>query len=379
MNICISENTEFTTEPIIVKEVKKRGRKPKKICDNIQDSSLNILTTDNECLTKQSSTCSQHLEIDTENKIKKRGRRSKGCKIVTTDNISSNKEFVYKLPNIIIHLKCSLNDINNEDNIENKDLEYYNIENNCLDYDKINNDFEGTFYNNNYYMITDVLTTSTSQQSLEVEQIKDNSVDYKKSYIISHDNLAIDTQAEVLNQSVLNTKEIWKKIKLLEQQLYLNNYDSNKKSACFWCTCDYSNPSIHIPKFILNEIYNVYGSFCSPECACAFLMKEQIDNSTKFERYQLLNQLYSKIYKYSKNIKPAPDPHYTLDKFFGTLNIQEYRSLLQNDRLFLVVDKPLTLIMCELIEDNDDYVLNKKIIPSNNSIKNTKKNAKTVF
>ena len=170
-----------------------------------------------------------------------------------------------------------------------------------------------------------------------------------------------------------------KKIKLLEQQLYLNNYDSNKKSACFWCTCDYSNPSIHIPKFILNEIYNVYGSFCSPECACAFLMKEQIDNSTKFERYQLLNQLYSKIYKYSKNIKPAPDPHYTLDKFFGTLNIQEYRSLLQNDRLFLVVDKPLTLIMCELIEDNDDYVLNKKIIPSNNSIKNTKKNAKTVF
>ena len=37
---------------------------------------------------------------------------------------------------------------------------------------------------------------------------------------------------------------------------------------------------------------------------------------------------YSNI-NYTKNIKPAPSPYYTLNKFFGNLSIQEYRKLLQ--------------------------------------------------
>ena len=32
----------------------------------------------------------------------------------------------------------------------------------------------------------------------------------------------------------------------------------------------------------------------------------------------------------------------------------------------MVVDKPLTRILPELHEDNDDFILNNKIIPSNN-------------
>jgi hypothetical protein len=55
-----------------------------------------------------------------------------------------------------------------------------------------------------------------------------------------------------------------------------------------------------------------------------------------------------------------------LEKFCGNLTIQEYRSLLRNERLFLIVDKPLTRILPELHEDNDEFILNNKIIPSNN-------------
>ena len=47
------------------------------------------------------------------------------------------------------------------------------------------------------------------------------------------------------------------------------------------------------------------------------------------------------------------------------LSIQEFRSLLRNERLFLVVDKPLTRILPELHEDNDDFIINNKIIPAN--------------
>ena len=67
-------------------------------------------------------------------------------------------------------------------------------------------------------------------------------------------------------------------------------------------------------------------------------MEENIDSSTKFERYHLSNNIYSQIYNYKKNIKPAPNPYYLLDKYCGNLNIQEYRALLRNDRLFLIVD-----------------------------------------
>ena len=160
---------------------------------------------------------------------------------------------------------------------------------------------------------------------------------------------------------------MWQKLKQLEHNLHTNNI-SDKKSACFWCTCEFDNPQIYIPKYYMSNSnsYQVYGCFCSPECAVASLMVENIDSSTKFERYHFLNHLYAKIFDYKKNIKPAPNPYYMLEKYYGNLSIQEYRSLLRNERLFLIVDKPLTRILPELHEDNDDFMLNNKIIPSNN-------------
>ena len=101
-----------------------------------------------------------------------------------------------------------------------------------------------------------------------------------------------------------------------------------------------------------------YGSFCRPECAAAFLMKENVDDSTKFERYHLLNHIYGKVYDYRRNIKPAPNPYYTLDKFYGNLSIQEYRRLLKSDHLLVVIDKPLTRILPELHEDNEEFLTN---------------------
>ena len=47
------------------------------------------------------------------------------------------------------------------------------------------------------------------------------------------------------------------------------------------------------------------------------------------------------------------------------MNIQEYRALLSSERLFLITDKPLTRIMPELHEDNNDFIVNNKIIQNN--------------
>jgi hypothetical protein len=173
-----------------------------------------------------------------------------------------------------------------------------------------------------------------------------------------------------------DTKQIWQKLNELTYQLHTNSI-SDKKSACFWCTCDFDNPTILIPKFELNKMYHCYGCFCSPECATAYLFEEPIDTSTRFERYHLLNHIYCKIYNYEKNIKPAPNPFYILNKYYGNLSIQEYRKLLKNERLLLVVDKPLSRILPELHEDNDDYMCNASTVSTSNKFKLRKKNKQT--
>ena len=171
----------------------------------------------------------------------------------------------------------------------------------------------------------------------------------------------------------MEQKDIHTKLKQLETHLHYN-FATDTKSACFWCTYSFDNPAVFIPKHYLKDAYQVYGCFCSPECGVAYLMNENLD-ATKFERYYLMNNIYGKIYNYNKNIKPAPDPHYTLDKFCGNLNIQEYRSMLSNERLYIVVDKPLTRIMPEIHQTNEDHIINSKMIPSNQNVKRpTKRN-----
>jgi hypothetical protein len=186
----------------------------------------------------------------------------------------------------------------------------------------------------------------------------------------------IENKNVAANDSNDETRQLWNKLKDLTYKLHTNSI-SDKKSACFWCTCDFDNPTILIPKFELNKIYHCYGCFCSPECATAYLFNEAVDTSTRFERYHLLNHIYCKIYNYEKNIKPAPNPYYTLNKYYGNLSIQEYRKLLKNERLLLIVDKPLSRILPELHEDNDDYMFNGTTIASSNKFKLRKKTKQT--
>lgn len=275
--------------------------------------------------------------VDEPKIAKKRGRKPKGGKII--QQVVNNEPQKEEKPNVILHLKCSMKDLQLSSQ-NNNFVDSYNFTTgkNDLNYEIIGNENINTVN-----IFNDKTTTAISNldSCYECDDYDDESI-CKDS-----------------------TKEIWKKLKQLEHNLHINNVN-NKRSACFWDTCEFDNPPIYIPKHFINGTYHVYGCFCSPECGVAYLMNENIDSSTKFERYHLFNHIYSKIYDYKKNIKPAPNPYYMLERYYGNLSIQEYRSLLRNERLFLIVDKPLTRILPELHEDNDDFILNNKIIPSNN-------------
>ena len=379
------ETPNSTTECSLLPVIKqKRGRKSKKelllmnqqkqlIAQQIDETvnstdNINCVIVDNNCdelygNAETSINATQQIECDNDEYIdinndtdndnsivntdnittiskgipKKRGRKPKGGKIIQQiTSLNNNKE---TKPNIILHLKCSLKEL--QCNPSNDSIDSFNLYSckNEFNYEIINSSNNNLIQNN--YVNEDVISSNADNCCDEENYYEDTC--YTKDFDI---------------------KDVWKKLKILEYNLHVNNI-SDKKSACFWCTYEFDNPPIYIPKHFIKESYNVYGCFCSPECATAYLMNENIDSSTKFERYHLINHIYSKIYNYTKNVKPAPNPFYMLDKYYGNLNIQEYRALLRNERLFLVVDKPLTRILPELHEDNDDFIINNKIIPSN--------------
>jgi len=274
-----------------VKVLKKRGRK-KKVID----------ASNSEILLKEKPP------------PKKRGRKPRGGKFI--EPATSKLNMPPQPQNIILHLKCCLKDLLN--NNKQEEIQSYNFKNK-----------------------SGVLVNKDSE--------------FKNIMPKQNNNYTTEKDSET---NILTTK-------LLELaiQLHTNNI-IDEKSACFWCTYDFDNPPIHIPTNKLNNSYHCYGCFCSPECATAYLFKESIDSSTRFERYHLLNYLYSKIYNYNKNIKPAPSPYYMLMKYYGNLSIQEYRELLKNERLLLIIDKPLTRVLPELHDDNSSF-LNTGIVSHN--------------
>ncbi len=361
------------TEAALVKP--KRGRKSKKdieaaaaaaaAANQLQDNgSINIDIEEKLVASDVASNLNEHILSNEENidadadevnflinvnadenavikpVAKKRGRKPKGGKIiqqvVPIVNVKEEK------PNVILHLKCSIRDLHSQNGFD-YNLEPFHFSNNKdLTYNVLEGGSELPMYN--------VKPPPIFNESTSI--VRNNAIEEANNY-------------ESDNEKEIENKIVWKKLKQLEHSLHINNI-GDKKSACFWCTYEFDNPTIYIPKHFIKDSYQVYGCFCSPECAVAHLMEEHIDSSTKFERYHLLNHIYAKVYDYKKNIKPAPNVYYMLEKYYGNLSIQEYRSLLRNERFFLIVDKPLTRILPELHEDNEDHIINNKIIPSSN-------------
>jgi hypothetical protein len=267
----------------------------------------------------------------------KKGRKPKGGKLIMKQ--TDVQQVAQPVSNIILHLKCSMKELNEyitkKEKMSSISLAY------------------------NPDAPPSLLTYNAEKQPFS--QYDEYQVLNNNAYIDRLDNTACCANCktnETESDDSLNLKEINAKLKKLKIILY-KNQQQDKKSACFWCTYDYDTPSCYIPKYENDEGIFAYGSFCRPECATAYLMNETIDDSTKFERYHLLNRIYGKICGFSKNIKPAPDPYYTLEKYYGNMTIQEYRKLFKNEYMLLTIDRPMTRLLPELHEETDSTILNR--------------------
>lgn len=319
------ENTEVPIK-------KKRGRKPK-----------NQVVTDGDNITVNIQEV-----VTTPPVAKKRGRKPKGGKLYLKEEDTQVMNATAN--NIILHLKCGLHDLEEREHELHtvlKDPLLYNPEvpPTIQTYDNVNTQYF------EYGDETKVTEANYAYNTTDENKPCASSVicDKCKQTNTGDSNNATTDDVEM--------KDVNTKLKELKIQLYKGT-QSDKNSACFWCTYDFDNHPCYIPKYEIDNVMYGYGSFCQPECAVAYLMKQNLDDSTKFEQYHLLNQIYSKVYDYKKNIKPAPDPYYLLDKFYGNLSIQEYRKLIKSEHMLLVLDKPMTRTLPELHEDSEELGMN---------------------
>lgn len=108
--------------------------------------------------------------------------------------------------------------------------------------------------------------------------------------------------------------------------------------ACFWCSHAFEGKPCIIPEREESGVYRVYGNFCCPECAVAFLLDESLDSTTRWERMALLHRIYGPYYNH-KRIFPAP-ARASLKLFGGPMSIQSYRNTVRERKVRVDIQIP---------------------------------------
>jgi hypothetical protein len=107
--------------------------------------------------------------------------------------------------------------------------------------------------------------------------------------------------------------------------------------SCFWCCEPFSGRPCVIPMRIVEHVWHVYGNFCTPQCAMAYLLSEVLDTHTRWERIALLNRLYGS--HCNGRIYPAPSRE-SLQRFGGPISSEEFRGMCEAQRLRVDVHMP---------------------------------------
>lgn len=116
--------------------------------------------------------------------------------------------------------------------------------------------------------------------------------------------------------------------------------------ACFWDCHPFRGTPCVIPTVIEEGVWRVYGNFCCPECAAAYLFGERLDSHVQLERYALLNRLYAPS---SDPIRLSP-PRQTLRLFGGSLEISDYRKIVGEHRMRVDVMTPPMISIVQVMD-----------------------------
>ncbi len=121
------------------------------------------------------------------------------------------------------------------------------------------------------------------------------------------------------------------------ESLEIKKIPEKSDAACFWCCHTFEWAPVVLPLRDQGDYLQVYGNFCSPECAMAHLFDIKQDTHTRWEQLAILNRLYKDAC--GGKIHPAPNRN-ILKLFGGLLSIEEYRALIRSQKVRVDVHMP---------------------------------------
>ena len=301
-----------------IKIPKKRGRKPKLKLVTPEEKNKFILPS-------------------------KRGRKPKDKTVILDKNLNLDN-----ISNVILHLpipaskleeledeisfkyKPNLNNPNPYDpnsHATGASTINKNADNNCI-YELLNEENKNNIYKNSINKTSKNNMDKTSKNNIDENNMDENNM--------NENNMNKNNMNEN-NISIIEDK-------VISYNSYINNYynenrNDKKNIKCNWCLHDCVDEPVRIPYNTHNEVFNMYGNFCCPECAAAFNFSE-LNDEYMWERYSLLNYMYNSD---NEKYTIAP-PRLVLDIFGGPLSIDEYRDIIKTKKKLNIIVPPLCVL-----------------------------------
>jgi hypothetical protein len=294
---------------------KKRGRKPK--AETLTETTLNILSGDSQQIPNDlQSTLKNVLNVTIDNEgvtmetnPPKKGKRGRKPKTVYVS---------YDLP---IVEETNISSLSDDENV----IVRLNIMDASLDDDGSSSSTEQPYaYNHDTYH--------------NIPNIND---------------IVRESQETMTHEPFVNTNplKIVSVLKDFEEKNKNKEWPLNTSISCYWCCHRFENAPIGIPVNVVNDAFEVYGCFCSLECAAAYNFDQNKNQDEMWERYNLLN-LMSRRMRLHNVVRSAP-PRLALKIFGGHLDIDAFRAFNNTKKLVNINFPPMTSITQQLEEIND--------------------------
>ena len=394
----------------IIKIIKKRGRKPKiktqseiEMLETIKRQKIEkkenkIKMEELKKETKLNKIKNKTNDDDNDNeengimKTKRRGRKPKD-KFKYENNDIEDLNHIKKDENIIVKLPLSclklteeftngkdlfqynptitepLPYMNDTNNMNNTNFEFIDNDNNSINNNCIENNINSNISNINNNDNNDNNNNNKSKQS-EIQTYNQQSILNNINNNYSNLNETNTTKKEPIRQIdiILNNKYNSNTDKLnVLTHLSINtkneNWITTTTSACLWCCHSFTNIPWGIPYKYSKNKFQLFGNFCLPNCALAYILQYYKDDDSYWEKISLLNLLYFKVFGDYKNLTPSIDKM-ALKLFGGKLDIDEYRNINGlNDKMYNIEFPPCNTIIPILEEIYKKTNLNNTFLP----------------
>lgn len=206
-----------------------------------------------------------------------------------------------------------------------------------IDVNKIIESLRNPSVFNNFTCTTELEAYEENNNFLQIDNdVKEKKINTDKKY-----NVIVDddkTVTRVISELQVKHKDC----------LHKSKWPVNSDYCCYWCSHKFTNVPVYIPTKYEDEVFHVYGNFCSFNCALSYNYNSQ--NYKFSEQSSLLHLLYKKMFGEFKNIKYAP-PKESLKMYGGKLSIDEYRKNFDDlNKTYSIIYPPFKSLIPQLEE-----------------------------